>query len=334
MRITSRTPPVRIAAADMVALASLPAEHAGLLLRWGMRRYSDGFGVAVEDARVESMMDPRAWSMFLHVARPFLDVAALDAGTIVVDAFARAADNLAKVSASKVRAPATRERAERAIGIAAMRAAGGARAGTAAPARSPTAAARTDIQVPTPVTPPTIDIAMPGPVAFMDASTPPPVADPDAWAPVANELAVRGATQAEIDGAMARWPTLYTVQDAVEALQSIANRRIAKPVRYLDTMLGNMTSSRRSAMPPATREATQGSLLPRPVRRQIRVGPRAGRTFEGWTAKGHPRGGEAVSDRRQIWRNETGGLSYNAPQPDEGRPVPTYEEDPGLYETD
>jgi hypothetical protein len=179
-----------------------------------------------------------------------------------------------------------------------------------------------------------VDIALPDPVAFADAPAPAPASEPDGWAPVASELSARGATQAEIDGAMARWPLHYTVQDAVEALQSVAGRRIAKPVRYLDTMLGNMAASRRSAMPPTTREATQGSLLPRPVRRQIRVGPRAGRTFEGWTAKGHPRGGEAATDRRQIWRNETGGLSYNAPQPDEGRPVPTYEEDPGLYETD
>lgn len=335
MRITSRTPPVRIAAADMMAMASLPPEHAGLLLRWGMRRYAEGLGVAVEEARTEADMDQRAWTMFIHVARPFLDPVALDLGNLVVEPFARAADNLARVSASKVRKPVTKEEAAKAIMFAAARAAGGSQARA-----RPVPEARMD---PLPSPPPSVEItAAPAGAAEVQIDAVPPkprrsataVAHTDAWTPIIAEFVSRGSPVDDVNDAVSLWQQRYAPEDVVDCLQSIAERRIAKPVKYVDTMLSNMVAARRSNMPATVRTASEGSLLPRPVKRRVKVGPRAGWQFEGWTARGHQRGGETVEDRREIWRNEAGGLSYKKSDPDSTRPIPTYEEDPGLYETD
>ena len=321
MRITSRTPPVRIAAADMIAMASLPAEHAGLLLRWGMRRYAEGLGVPVEEARIEAAMDQRAWTMFLQVARTFLDADALDAGTIVVEPFARAADNLAKVSASKVRAPVSREKAAAAIGFAASLAAGGS-------------TARPRVRKPSETTSsaPTVDLS--APIVIPQTTSIGSGSGSDRWADLAAEIVSRGSTEAEVAAALPGWRERYAVEDVVDAVQSIAERRVAKPVKYLNTMLANMVAGRRAAMPTEVKTATDGGLLPRPVKRRIQVGPRAGWHFEGWTARGHVRGGDAVEDRREIWRNESGTLTYKQPDPESDRTVPTYEEDPGFYETD
>jgi hypothetical protein len=342
MRITSRTPPVRIAAADMMALASLPAEHAGLLLRWGMRRYAEGLGVSVEDARAEADMDQRAWGMFMHVAKPFLDPVALDLGNIVVEAFARAADNLARVSAAKVRTPVSKEIAAKAIMFAATRAAGGTQA---RPRSSVARDADGDVPPVSAEGAPSVHITAAPSVdgdEGDDVAVAPPkrrrspaAAEPaDAWTPIAGEFVKRGCDPADVAATVSRWRDRYAPEDVVDCLQSITQRRIAKPLNYVDTMLTNMLTARRSGMPAPVRNASEGSLLPRPVKRRIRVGPRSGWHFEGWTAKGHQRGGETVEDRREVWRNEAGGLSYNKSDPDSTRPIPTYEEDPGLYETD
>lgn len=320
MRITSRTPPVRIAAADMMALAALPAEHAGLLLRWGMRRYADGMGVSVADARADAAMDDRAWATLLHMAKPLLDQEALDAGTIVVAPFAAAADNLARVSASKVRAPVSRDAAVKAIAFAAARAAGGS---DATPTRQNTTRpdTRTDGGVVVTAAPVSVPPTTPG-------------AHSDPWWAIARQLVARGSSEADVEDAVHRWRARYSPGDVIDCLQNTTERRIAKPVKYVETMLSNMDASRRSAMPAPVRSASQGSLLPRPVKRKIRVGPRAGWTFEGWTARGHQRGGETVEERKEVWRNEAGGLSYKTPDPESTRPIPTYDEDPGLYEAD
>lgn len=288
----------------MVALAALPAEHAGLMLRWGMRRYADGMGVPVEEARAESAMDDRAWAVLIQLVRPLLDLEALEAGTIVVQAFARAADNLARVSASKVRAA-------RVIEVVAKRAAGG---GTSRPALSVVRAdADHDVHRRSPPSPPR---------------------DGGPWDAVAGQIVARGAPPMEVEAAIKRWRGVHSVEQVLSALQSTAERRIAKPVKYIDAVLANDVASRRSTMPATIRTATEGAATPRPVKRKVKVGPRPGWTFEGWTAKGHPRGGMTVEERKQVWRDDSGTLSYKSPDPEGDRKIPTYDEDPGVYEAD
>lgn len=316
MRITTRTPPVRIAAADMVAMAALPAEHAGLMLRWGMRRYAEGLGVPIEEARAEAAMDDRAWSVLMQLVRPLLDAEALEAGTLVVEPFARAADNLAKVSASKVRAPVSKERAARVIDMVATRAAGGVRHTTVSGRDGSREKATA------PQSSPAVAVVPSSPV------------EAGPWEALAGDLIARGAAHAEVQSAVQRWRETYAIEDVLSALQTTSERRIAKPVKYLDTVLTNMVATRRSQMPQLIRSASDGAMLPRPVRRRIQVGPRAGWTFEGWTAKGHARGGVTVEERQQVWRNESGALSYKRPDPQGEQPIPTYEEDAGVYEAD
>ena len=296
-------------------MAALPAEHAGHLLRWGMRRYADGFGISVEDAKIETAMDDRSWATLIHLVRPLLDAEALDAGTIVVTPFARAAENLAKVSASKVRrSPVSRERAAEVIAIAAARASGGTTR------RMGKASLLDDSSRP----------VEKRKVAVAEAAP----ADGGPWEMLAATLESRGVPLAEVDEALSRWKEAHSSDDVLQALQNVSERRIARPVKYLDTVFSNMRSARVVAMPSAIKAANEGHPLPRPVKRKIHVGPRSGWTFEGWTAKAHPRGGEEVVDRRQVWRNDSGTLSYKMPDPEDGKPVPTYEEDPGVYEAD
>lgn len=306
MRINSRTPPVRIAAHHMVALAALPAEHAGLLLRWGMARYAGGPDITVAAARAEAEMDQRSWSILVQTARGLLDERALSAGFVVILPFEEARAELARVSASRVR-----QRRQ-------------------LPAVVNGPAQRADVRTPTP------EVATPRgdgddlQPRRRQAPSPPPEAGP--WDQVATALGARNASPPEIAEAIASWRRSHVASDVLAAISMLDGRRIARPVRYLDRMLANDLSERRLAMPNQIRIANPGPLLPRPVRRRIKVAPRAGWTFEGWTARGHPEGGATVEARRQVWRNDSGGLSYK--RPDTIDDVPSYDEDPGVYEAD
>ncbi len=301
MRITTRTPPVRIAAADMLAISLLPAEHAGLIIKWGMRLYA-GEVVSIEDARQEAAMDDRAWTIFMQGASSLLRREDFQEGQIVVEAFLRASEHQAKVSASKVRAV-------RAVSTAARIASGGKVVAIAA--SLPAAAASPNI------------------LAAVGRSV-----SSDLWDGVVNALNSYGADNSESVEAVAKWREQYSCQDVLEAVHAISGRRIAKPIRYIETVLANQATSRRGVMPTEIRLASGSTLLPRPVKRRIQVPPRAGWSFEGWTARGHFKGGPLIEDRREVWRNDSGTLSYRRPDPDSNRQIPTYEEDPGVYEAD
>lgn len=301
LRITTRTPPVRIAAADMLAISMLPAEHAGLIIKWGMRLYA-GETISIEEARQEAVMDDRAWTVFMQGASSLLCRQDFQEGQIVVEAFRRASEHQAKVSASKVRAV-------RAVSTAARIASGNkivalAPVVTAAPVHMPVAA----------------------PVERSVGS--------NMWDDIASALVTYGADEAESIEAVTKWREAYSCQDVLEAIHAISGRRIAKPIRYIETVLTNQATSRRGAMPTEIRLANGSALLPRPVKRRIQVPPRSGWSFEGWTARGHFKGGVTVEDRREVWRNDSGTLSYRRPDPESNRAVPTYEEDPGVYEAD
>lgn len=301
LRITTRTPPVRIAAADMLAISMLPAEHAGLIIKWGMRLYA-GEAVSIEDAREEAAMDDRAWTVFMQGAASLLRRQDFQDGQIVVEAFLRASEHQAKVSASKVRAV-------RAVSTAA-RIASGSKVVAMAPVAT---VASVNVPVVTP-----IERSVNG----------------NMWDGIASALVSYGAEEAESIEATAKWRELYSCQDVLEAIHAISGRRIAKPIRYIETVLTNQATSRRGVMPTEIRLANGSTLLPRPVKRRIQVPPRSGWSFEGWTARGHFKGGATVEDRREVWRNDSGTLSYRRPDPESNRSVPTYEEDPGVYEAD
>lgn len=390
MRLTSRTPPVRITAADMVALASLPAEACGLLVRWGMRAYSDGHGIPVGEARLEAGMDDRAWSAFVGVAGVHLDRSALQAGFVLVLPFMRAADSLAAVSAARVR-DVKREHAA-ATPIRSAVGAGHALRGPNRPdarARSAAVSVAIDVKpplsvaphrttsetsatttapasigvIPTTATPPA---TMPAEIAQGPAAKPrrparskssksdgadvvgtvvrvpvqadmldnlaalPPAVPHDPWRDVAAALAARNVRPSDADTAVAEWRTRHSIADVMAAMQATADRQIASPVRYIGTVLSNQTAARRETMPNAVRLANGGPVLPRAVKRRIVVGPRAGWVFEGWTARGHDKGGVSVEDRREVWRNDAGTLSYK--RTEAGKAIPTYDEDAGVYE--
>lgn len=285
----------------MLAISMLPAEHAGLIVKWGMRLYA-GETVSIEEARQEAAMDDRAWTIFMQGVASLLRRQDFQEGQIVVEAFLRASEHQAKVSASKVRAV-------RAVSTAA-RIASGNKVVSLAPATS----------------------GMP-----VHVSTIAPVeksASGNMWDGIASALVSYGASESESIEAVIKWQEAYSYQDVLEAVHAISGRRIAKPIRYIETVLTNQSTSRRGAMPTEIRLANGTALLPRPVKRRVQVPPRSGWSFEGWTARGHSRGGVTVEDRREVWRNDSGTLSYRRPDPESNRAVPTYEEDPGVYEAD
>lgn len=302
MKITTRTPPVRIAARHMMALTALPAEHAGYLLRWGLRHYADGHGVPVAEARLEARMDERAWAIMMETARDLIDPRALSAGFIVVAPFDEARNELARVSASRIRQPAKM--------VAAVA------GGTTVPIRAP-AVPRQKIEVENKPASTVVrsDVAPAGP-----------------WDRVAAALLGRDVSVDEVNASIESWKRNHVPGEVLDAISLLEGRRIAKPVRYLDKILSNALSERRQAMPTQIRLANAGPMVPRGVKRRIKVPPRAKWIMEGWTARGHQHGGVTVEDRREVWRNDSGGLSYK--RPDNIENIPSYEEDPGVYETD
>lgn len=304
MKITTRTPPVRIAARYMMELAALPAEHAGYMLRWGMKQYAEGHGVPVADARLEARMDDRAWSIMMETVRGLIDDKALAAGFVVVVPFEEARRAMAKVSASRVRQVAAT-----------------AKAVNASVTRAPVPSR----PMPTVSSEPRISDTASRTISVSSSKSAP-------WDQISAMLTERGADPTEINEALERWRRSHIITDVIEAIALLDGRHIAKPVRYLDKILSNALAERRQAMPNQVRIANPGPLMPRGVKRRIKVPPRAGWTFEGWTARGHAQGGATVDMRREVWRNDSGALSYK--RPDEAATIPTYDEDPGVYETD
>lgn len=309
MRITKRTPPVRIAAADMVALAALPAEHAGLLLRWGMRLYGDGDAPTVQEAMQDGRLDARGFAVLVDGVRALLDPRELARGRVAVRCFADAAAARDRVSVSRVRSTvfATEE---------AVRAAAGSKERRDATAgRRPTAVTPTDA-APTPASPESIP-------ELRDAA-------PDERDAIAAALVSRGVAEEDAIAATSRWIALHGLRETYDAVAGLADRRIAKAVPYVDRVLENGRSQRTSDMPSAVLMANRGGALPRPVKRRIHVGPRASWEFLGWTARGHGRDGGVRGARREVWRTDAGTLVFQNARP--GVEIPDYSEDPGVYD--
>lgn len=299
MKITTRTPPVKIAASDLIALTSLPPEYSGLLLKWGMSLYADGTAVPVEIAKAESGYDEKSWVNFIHVVRPQLNHEALADGKIKVTAFEKAADHQAKISATKARA-ASAARAVKVIKIAAQIAQGQGKS--------------------------IIDKTLPKNGAEF--------ASVDNWDRIAKSFLDRAVPHAEVHSAIARWKQDHSIEDVISAMTTLGTKNITKPVRYVETVLSNMRASRNIAIPDYRYAHEHPVIRPRPVKRKIKVEPRHTWRLEGWTAKGHIEGGPNVADRKQVWRNDSGTLTYTAPQVSSVAEIPTYEQDPGIYEID
>lgn len=326
MRLTTRTPPVRIAAADMVALAALPAEHAGLLLRWGMRLYGDGERLTVDQAMADARLDTRGMSVLLDGVRGLLDPAELAQGRIAVRCFAEAAAARDRVGVARVRARAVEGvRAETAVASgAAVRP---ARRSRPSEPELPFAADRG---------PPAPPSSRPAPEPVPDGNAPASggreeeVDAPSERDAIVAALVHRGVAGPDAVAASSRWIATHGLRETYDAVAALADRRIAKVVAYVDRVLDNARTQRSSDMPSAILMANRGGALPRPIRRRIQVGPRASWEFLGWTARGHGRDGGTREARREVWRTDAGTLAFqDAPA---GKIIPDYSEDPGVYD--
>jgi hypothetical protein len=142
--------------------------------------------------------------------------------------------------------------------------------------------------------------------------------------------------RAKLAGWIARWGEPF-VRSGIEA---IPNKRLGRPLSYLDSILTNLakeegtppprTSAERTGLPTQDTVEPSAAPLPRRVRRRVSVPPGAAWECLGWTASG--REGDAGSRRRKVWRTESGDLRYMDATASEH--VPTYEEDPGVYAYD
>ena len=126
------------------------------------------------------------------------------------------------------------------------------------------------------------------------------------------------------------------------ALDAIPNKKIARPISYLSTILTNLAKEAAGTTPTEKKTAKpseaskdvsrgdHGARLPRRVKRRVNMPPGASWERLGWTAKGHE--GDRGTTRMQVWRTESGDLRYmDAPA---SETIPTYEEDPGVYAYD
>lgn len=144
-------------------------------------------------------------------------------------------------------------------------------------------------------------------------------------------LVAAGAKPEEARSALARWYRDYGAAEVSMALPLIEGRRIARPVKYLETVLQNNRQEAVKSMPASIRLAS-GGKSPRAIRRRIQMASGAPWTQEGWTAKGHARDGGTREGRMAVWRTDSGALSYK--HPDDLSAVPDYDEDAGVYEAD
>ena len=149
---------------------------------------------------------------------------------------------------------------------------------------------------------------------------------------VLSSLSQAGVPDFDARGAATRWEREYGHDAVLAALSTLSGRQIAKPISYLDKVLKNDQSQRVRDMPKEVRLANPGPVLPRPIRRRIQVGPKAEWEFEGWTPRGHRRGGSIPTERLAVWRTDAGTLNYRKPAP--GQRVPDFDEDPGVFEQD
>ena len=177
-----------------------------------------------------------------------------------------------------------------------------------------------------------------------------PSAGPDG-VPVPADLVRRllecGPVDAEVArGKMAGWITQWGEPFVRSGVEAIPNKKIARPLSYLERILQNLVAEagvfqapqpgprgagreRVDAGGQAEQTAQIGERMPLKVKRRVTVAPGAAWQQIGWTAKG--REGD-MPGRRQVWRTESGDLRY-MPAPKDVT-VPTYQEDPGVYAFD
>lgn len=151
------------------------------------------------------------------------------------------------------------------------------------------------------------------------------------WDDIENQLKLRGIDHGEICRSLGQWKQLYSDQEVLMAMAAMEGRKLSKPLSYMSTILSNFRKTNGSI----SREADVGlsGARPKPVKKFIRVGPRAGWVMEGWTCRVHPKAGPGVEGRKQVWRSETGSLSYRNPNLEICK-IPSFEEDAGVYEID
>jgi hypothetical protein len=159
------------------------------------------------------------------------------------------------------------------------------------------------------------------------------ISSSEKWNDIEEQLKLRGIDSDEIKRSLEQWKRIYSDQEVLMALAAMEGRKLSKPLSYMGTILSNFRKSNGGVSGTGSGEIQFNGSRPRPVKKYVRVGPRAGWTLEGWTSKTHPKAGPGIEGRKQVWRSETGTLSYRNPNL-ETCEIPSFEEDAGVYEID
>ena len=136
-----------------------------------------------------------------------------------------------------------------------------------------------------------------------------------------GEMLALGLTLAEATSFMKDLTENYDPDMILQAAIKMRGRKIANPERYLRRTLQNDQLN-----PPADYKG------PKAVRRFVLVPRNSEYQHVGWTPEGHPRAHPGVAGRKKVWRTDAGKLAYK--KPDAGETIPTFSEDPGIYEVD
>lgn len=121
--------------------------------------------------------------------------------------------------------------------------------------------------------------------------------------------------------AMARLLATYGPDEVRNALDAFPSRQIERPMAYLERILQNGRSAPRQEVAPVAEDTGR----PKTIRRFVRRPHNARWEMEGWAARGE---GPQDGTRRQVWRTDAGGVSFQ--RPDHGESIPSYESDPGV----
>lgn len=145
----------------------------------------------------------------------------------------------------------------------------------------------------------------------------------------AERLQAMGVSAKQAATAIGRLTKEYGESAVSQAIDRMQQRKLAKPIAYLETSLANSRREHTEAMPLYIKaEASPDSNLPRGLRRHQRVPPGSPYQFLGWTCANHPRASDGI--RRKIWRTDSGSLAYKRAEANET--IPDFNEDAGCYE--
>jgi len=155
---------------------------------------------------------------------------------------------------------------------------------------------------------------------------------PDADRTGQGRAAIANLEQHGVGSATARqavngFASTHGVDAVLSVTERMKGRRVANPVRYLESALKN---ERQDLVTTPAKSGPGGA--PRPVRRIVPATKDGAWTFLGWTCMGHPKAGSSLEGRRKAWRTDTGRIVYKLAE--EGETPPSFTSDPGICEVE